>query len=198
METQPQEPSALEQVLPHIHRTPEDPRPVVVMTCGIAGAGKSTLAKAIVTQQPNFLRLSGDEIIHQKHGLYAIDYSADQYEAYQTEAQKLLKAELVRILREKQRDIVLDLSFYNWEYRNEYRDIIEPNGGRCVLVFLDADNETLWRRIGQRRAKRDALDVADKNRDGDSAYNIDEETFEMYCDGFERPEGEGELVIKVV
>ncbi|KAF5983065.1 integral membrane protein PTH11 [Fusarium bulbicola] len=161
------------------------------------GAGKSTLAKAIVTQLPNFKRLSNDQIIYESHGLYKIDYAAEQYEAYQQEASQKLMAELERILLEKSNDLVLDLSFYDKEYRDEYKDIVEGNGGRWVLVYLDADRDLLWNRIQQRRAKRDSLDAMDPERNGDSAFDIDDETFAMYWGGFEPPSGEGEIVIKV-
>ncbi|KAF4503576.1 Zeta toxin [Fusarium agapanthi] len=175
------------------------------MTCGIAaadqdgrtGAGKSTLAKAIVTQLPNFKRLSNDQIIYESHGIYKIDYPTEQYEVYQQEASQKLIAELERILLEKSNDLVLDLSFYDKEYRDEYKDIVESNGGRWVLVYLDADRDLLWKRIQQRRAKRDSLDAMDPERNGDSAFDIDDETFAMYWGGFKPPSGEGEIVIKV-
>ena len=93
--------------------------------------------------------------------------------------------------------MVLDLSFWNKAYRDEYKTLVEQGGGRWVLVFLDAERELLWRRVRQRRAKRDALSNMEE-RDGDSAFDIDAETFDMYCSGFERPQGEGEIVIRVV
>ncbi|KAF5637981.1 ATP GTP-binding protein [Fusarium sp. NRRL 52700] len=166
------------------------------MTCGIAGAGKSTLAKAIVTKFPNFKRLSNDQIIYESHGLYKIDYPAENYEAYQQEASQKLIAELDCILQDKSNDIVLDLSFYDKEYRDEYKNIVERNGGRWVLVYLDACRDLLWNRIQQRRAKRDSLDVKDPERNGDSAFDIDDETFDRYLGGFEPPSGEGEIVLK--
>ncbi|EMT67501.1 hypothetical protein ACKRZS_006680 [Fusarium odoratissimum] len=167
------------------------------MTCGIAGAGKSTLAKAIVTQLPNFKRLSNDQIIYESHGLYKIDYPAEQYQVYQQEASQKLIAELERILQEKSNDIVLDLSFYDKQYRDEYKNIVERNGGRWVLAYLDAGRDLLWKRIQRRRVERDALSVKDPGRNGDSAFDIDDETFAMYLGGFEPPSGEGEIVIKV-
>ncbi|KAF5594998.1 integral membrane protein PTH11 [Fusarium pseudocircinatum] len=179
------------------NRLLQDGSPIVVMTCGIAGAGKSTLAKAIVAQLPNFKRLSNDQIIYESHGLYKIDYHADQYEVYQQEASQKLIAELERILQNKANDVVLDLSFYDKEYRDEYKDIVERNGGHWVLVYLDAGRDLLWNRIQRRRAERDSLDAKDPERNGDSAFDIDDETFAMYLDGFEPPSGEGEIVIKV-
>ncbi|KAM0426536.1 hypothetical protein ACHAPT_008228 [Fusarium lateritium] len=162
------------------------------MTC----AGKSTLAKQIIGLFPNFIRLSVDEIIFTRHGLYVIDYAKEKYQEYQTEAQEILVAELQHRLKEKTRDIVLDLSFWNKQYRDDFKAIVETGGGRWVLVFLDADRELLWERITRRKAEREDRTVED--RTGDSAFNVDEETFSMYCEGFERPRGEGECVIDVV
>lgn len=150
-----------------------------------------------MTQLPNFKRLSNDQIIYESHGLYNIDYPAEQYEVYQQEASQKLIAELERILQDKTNDVVLDLSFYDKEYRDEYKDIVERNGGRWVLVYLDAGRDLLWNRIQRRRAERDSLDAKDPERNGDSAFDIDDETFAMYLDGFEPPRGEGEIVIKV-
>ncbi|QGI63901.1 hypothetical protein CEK26_007852 [Fusarium fujikuroi] len=161
------------------------------------GAGKSTLAKAIVTKFPHFKRLSNDQIIYESHGLYRIDYPEEQYETYQEEASQKLIAELERILQEKSNDVVLDISFYDKEYRDEYKDIVERNGGRWVLVYLDAGRDLLWNRIQRRRAERDSLDAKHPKRNGDSAFDINDETFAMYLDGFEPPRGEGEIVIKV-
>lgn len=186
------------QILPHLQHSNDDDRPVVVMTCGIAGSGKSTLSKGIVNELPNFVRLSVDSYIYKTYGLFKIDYPEEKYSEYLDEGQEHVKKELVRLLQEKQTDIVLDLSFWNREYREEYKEIIVAYGGRSVLVFLDADKELLERRIAGRRAARDALALDDKGRDGDSAYNIEKDTFEMYCNGFERPVGEEEIVIKVV
>ncbi|KAF5640129.1 integral membrane protein PTH11 [Fusarium sp. NRRL 25303] len=187
----------LDQVSHRLFRTRQDGRPIVLMTCGIAGAGKSTLAKAIVTKFPNFKRLSNDQIIYESHGLYKIDYPAEQYETYQEEASQKLIAELERILQDKSNDVVLDLSFYDKEYRDEYKAIVERSGGRWVLVYLDVGRDLLWNRIQRRRAERDSLDARDPERNGDSAFDIDDETFAMYLGGFEPPNGEWEIVIKI-
>ncbi|KAJ4249778.1 hypothetical protein NW762_012120 [Fusarium torreyae] len=197
MSTLPDTRTLMGPILTHLTKTSDDTRPVVVMTCGIAGAGKSTLAKAIVSQLPNFTRLSNDQLIYESHGLYKIDYPADKYFVYQDEASRQLIAKLESLLKEKERGIVLDLSFYNKEYRDEYKEIVERHGGRWVLIYLAADRDLLWERITQRMHKRNALDPDDPARDGDSSFDIDETTFDMYWDGFEPPEGEGEIVIKV-
>lgn len=162
------------------------------------GAGKSTLSKGIVSRLPNFVRLSVDAYIYKTYGLFKIDYPEEKYSEYLDEGQQHVKNELALLLDEKQKDIVLDLSFWNRPYREEYKEIITKHGGRWVLVFLDADKEVLQSRIAGRRAERDALSVDDQRRDGDSAFNIESDLFEVYWGGFERPVGEGEIIVKVI
>lgn len=169
-----------------------------VLRLRFPGSGKSTLAKTILAKLPNFVRLSCDKIIHDKYGLYGIDYPRDKYDTYQDEAQSQIKTDLVDLIKNGTHDAVLDLSFYDKEYRDEYKTIIEGAGGRWVLVHLDGKKELLWSRIQGRRAARDAIAVESGGRDGDSAYEIEPETFEMYCSGFEPPSGEGEIRVPVV
>ncbi|KAH6962701.1 hypothetical protein DER45DRAFT_551763 [Fusarium avenaceum] len=101
MSTLPDTRALTEPILTHLTKTSNDTRPVVVMTCGIAGAGKSTLAIAIVSRLPNFTRLSNDQFIYESHGLYNIDYPADKYFVYQDEASRQLIAKLESLLKEK-------------------------------------------------------------------------------------------------
>ncbi|KAB8215698.1 P-loop containing nucleoside triphosphate hydrolase protein [Aspergillus novoparasiticus] len=175
------------QLRPHLCRTAADPRPVVLMTCGIAGSGKSTLAHSIVSAYPSFRRLSIDSYIYSHHGLWNIDYPREQYEAYQLEAEEALRAELNSALTGGQVDLVLDFSFAYREVREEWKRLIEGSGGRWVLVFLDVDAAELRRRVQARNEKVD--------KDGDSAFYVTEEILERYLSGFERPDGEGELVL---
>ena len=56
-----------------------------------------------------------------------------------------------------------------------------------MLVYLDVEPDELRRRV---RA-RNQLAV----KDGDSAFLVTEETLESFILGFERPIGEGEIVL---
>ncbi|XWW93960.1 hypothetical protein V2A60_001899 [Cordyceps javanica] len=167
------------------------------MTCAIAGAGKSTLAKTVIAKLPSFVRFSADKIVRDKYGLYGIDFARDKHAGYLEGAQAQIKTDLAALIRDGTNDAVLDLSFYDKEYRDEYKAIVERAGGRWVLVFLDGAKELLWSRIQGRRAARDKIPVASGARDGDSAYDIEPETFEMYWSGFEPPVGEGEIRVPV-
>ncbi|KAI1871370.1 uncharacterized protein JN550_004364 [Neoarthrinium moseri] len=175
---------------PFMSRDAGDDRPLVVMTCGLAGAGKTTTAKAILGHYPNFERLSIDEIVFAKHGIYGVDYPADEilYEEYLNEAGAIYLDRFQKLLRER-RDIILERSFYAKEDRDEFRSYIENEGARIVLVYLHAgDKERLWARICERSAKK---------KDANSAFDITRDTFNRYWDGFEAPVGEGEIVIEV-
>ncbi|KAK4119203.1 P-loop containing nucleoside triphosphate hydrolase protein [Parathielavia appendiculata] len=170
-------------------RTPEDPRPVVVMTCGIAGSGKSTLSKAIIARHPNFVRLSIDSIVYARHGLYGADYSPDKLEDYQAEADTECRRTLMHLLDQGERDIVLDRALYSREDRDYFKKVVEEKGGRWILVFFrPARKDVIWNRIQRRR---------EAGVDGDSAVEITPEVLDAYWDGFEKPEGEGEIVVDV-
>jgi len=169
----------------------------VVMTCGIAGSGKSTLAKTLCTTYPNFARLSVDTYIFTHHGLAGIDCPIPQYSQYQEEAQTALKAQFREILGEGQRDVVLDFSFWNREFRDEWRDVIreekEEGKVKVLLVFFDATEEVPWRRIEERRER-----AGKEGRGADDATAVTRSMLSRYVRGFERPEeGEQAIVVKV-
>ncbi|KAH7380487.1 ATP/GTP-binding protein [Phaeosphaeria sp. MPI-PUGE-AT-0046c] len=178
----------------HLSRTPNDNCPIVVMTCGMAGSGKTTLAKAIHFIHPTFHRISGDEIIHQQHGIYGVDYPASTslYAQYQDEQDEIYMSTFRNLLAKKV-DIILERSFYAKEDREEFRKIAEDAGARVVLVFLRAKGEEgkilLWERICRR---------SEGVKTADSALDIDWETFEGYWAGFEDPVGEGEVVVDLM
>jgi len=182
--------SVANTIVPLLKRCDDDGHPVVLMTCGIAGSGKSTLAKTVVSELPHFTRLSIDEIIFKKHGLYGKDYPADEklYQQYLEEADKIYSDTCRHLLREG-KDLVLDRSFYAKEDRSEFKKIVEDAGGRSLLVYLKAfDKEELWKRICKRSAQE---------KEANSAYDISRDVFEKYWYGFEEPLGEGEVVVDV-
>ncbi|KAH7014116.1 P-loop containing nucleoside triphosphate hydrolase protein [Microdochium trichocladiopsis] len=198
-----QQQALFDRVSDALRRTEDDTRPIVLMTCGLAGSGKSTLAKAVTARLPNFTRLSVDEIIHSKHGVYGVDYPADMalYQAYMDEAGQIFDDLFATYLRDERRDLVLDRSFYAKEDRDDFRARVEAlvggsggggggGGARVVLVFFrPTDKEVSWRRIVERKKE---------SKTANNALEIDRQLFEMYWAGFEDPVGEGEIVIDVV
>ncbi|KAJ5683256.1 hypothetical protein N7462_006421 [Penicillium macrosclerotiorum] len=176
-----------EALSPFLQRTEADPRPVIAMTCGIAGSGKSSLSKWIVSNHPSFQRLSIDAYIYNHYGLYNVDYPANKYNSYQQEAENALRQELTRLVRQGTGDAILDFSFAFQETRDDWKSLIESSGGRWVLVYLDVEDDELRRRV---RA-RNELDI----KDGDSAFLVTQEILESFITGFERPISEGEIVL---
>lgn len=139
---------------------------------------------------PQYTRLSLDEIIFREHGMYGVDYPADDtiHQTFQDEADTLYLSEFTSLLQDG-RDVILDRAFYAKEDRDEFRDLIRSSGARSVLVYLKAtDKELSWRRICTRNQGE---------RDANSALDISRETFEMYWNGFEEPVGEDEIVFHV-
>lgn len=171
-----------------------DGSPVVVMTCGMAGSGKTTLAKAIHAQYPHFHRLSIDEINTQNHGIYGVDYAASPslYDQYMDEADAQYMSTFRNLLKEK-RDIILERAFYAKEDRAEYRNLALEAGAKVVLVFLKVERETgkelLWERISKRSGEP---------KTAANAFEISRDTFERYWAGFEDPVDEDAILIKVV
>ena len=157
----------------------------------MSGAGKTTLVKSVLKQYPNFNRISIDAIIFNAHGIYGINYPASTslYDQYNDEADVIYKETFLKLLA-KGEDVALERSFYAKQDRDEFRKIAGEGGARVVFVFLRAkDKEVLWERVCKRSARE---------KTADSAFEISRETFEMYWNGFENPEGEGEIVIEVV
>jgi predicted kinase len=159
----------------------------------VTGSGKTTLAKAIQSIYPAFHRLSGDEMIYQKHGIYGIDYAASHtlYAQYQAEKDETYLTTFQTLLAEK-KDVILERSFYAREDREEYRITAENAGARVVLIFLKAKGEEGKRVLWERICKR-----SQGVKTADSALDISREVFEGYWSGFEDPVGEGEIVVRV-
>lgn len=145
------------------------------------------MAKAIVASHPTFTRVSIDEIIYSRHGLYGKDYKPSKYDEYQVEADDIYLEQFQRLIQNG-KDIVLDRSFYSRDDRMEFKGMIERAGARSVLVYFKADRDTLWRRICERRQK---------GVNANCALEIDEALLDQYVKGFEEPSGEGEIVVHV-
>ena len=99
---------------------------------------------------------------------------------------------MLRQIADTKTDIIVDRAFLTREMRDEYKQIIEHWGGRWVLVFLDADEIVLRRRVSERRAG-----VQQRGKSADDMLDATDGVWEDFLAIFERPSGEGELVIKV-
>ncbi|CZR64574.1 related to ATP/GTP-binding protein [Phialocephala subalpina] len=176
-----------------------DGQRIALLTCGITGSGKSTLARSIFHNYPNFIRLSIDKHVFEHHGVYDINYPASRYPELQLEAETALIQTLKQTLEEGERDVVLDLSFWSKEMREEYREIIEKEGGgryEIVLLVFKGSEEVLWRRVEGRRVQDEKLR---ENGEGGEGMSVDRETLRGYLEGFEWPgEDEEHFLVRVL
>jgi predicted kinase len=157
-------------------------RPRVVMMCGLSGSGKTTYAKQLEAE--GFARLSIDEEIYDRYGRYEIDYPASSWVQYQAEAELALKDRLGELVRAG-RNVVVDFSFWNRAFRDEWKQLIEVAGGAWELVFIKVDPAVLPSRLAARRNDADA-----------NAFPVTPEMLAFFIEGFEFPDGEGEIVVE--
>jgi len=156
--------------------------PLVVMMCGVTGSGKTTFSQEL--EKEGFVRLSIDEEIWATHGRYGIDYPTEKIEEFQKDAERKLRDRLIQLIYAKQH-VVIDFSFWNRERRDEYKQLIENAGGKCKLIYLKVHPDDLSERIKLRNNRIDA-----------NAFPVTEEMLTSYINGFETPNGEGEMVIE--
>jgi predicted kinase len=157
--------------------------PLIIMMCGVAGSGKTTLAQQL--EKEGFVRLSIDEEVWKVNGRYGIDYPVEKYGDYQVEAERRLRNQLIRLIKDK-RKVVIDFSFWQKSIRDGYKQLIEEAGGEWKLIYLNISPEIIRKR----------LDVRSKRFDANAAFPITENTLTSYLNGFEVPSHEGEIVIE--
>ncbi len=118
--------------------------------CGPAGSGKSTYAR--VLEQHGMVRVSLD-LIRWQAGTSSIVLSPEQ----EDEAERTLRSRLLELVTAG-RDVVLDLSFWSRQMRQEYRQLLEPTGVVPETVYLATAREVVLDRV-QLRSGRHADDV---------------------------------------
>lgn len=165
-----------------IYRERDDFTPLVVMMYGVAGSGKTTFSQQL--EKAGFVRLSIDEEIWATNGRYGIDYPIEKIEEFKKEAESKLRNRLIKLIHDK-RHVVIDFSFWNRVSRDQYKQLIEKNGGKWKLIYLKVHPDDLRDRLKIRNNRFDA-----------NASPITEEILTSYLTSFETPKGEGELVIE--
>jgi len=165
-----------------IYRERNELTPLVVMMCGVAGSGKTTFSQ--ILEREGFERLSIDEEIWATKGRWGIDFPIEKHEEYRKEAEENLRNRLIKLIHDK-KQVVIDFSFWNRDRRNEYKKLIEDCGGKWKLIYLKVHQNELRERLKLRNNRFDA-----------NSFPISDELLTTYLNGFEIPEGEGEIVIE--
>ena len=135
----------------------EFPPALLIITCGLPGTGKSTLARS-VADRTGFTLLSSDIVrkemagmASEEHhyepfgkGIYARDFTDRTYAVLLTRARPLL---LVG------RSVILDASFIRRSHRKAALRLAKETGAQFACVLLEVPPETAHRRLKRRFAR---------------------------------------------
>ena len=124
--------------------------PTLYLTCGLPGAGKSTLAMRLEREVPA-LRLTADEWLHQLYP--AITTTEAEEGPLRGRVERLQWAIALRAL-ELGCNVVLDWGVWAREERDHYRTRAQEVGARVVLCLLDPPVDELWDRLSRRNVNR--------------------------------------------
>ena len=139
----------------------------VILMCGPAGSGKSTVARRLEAE--GRARLSFDELAwdrgHREHPLPS---------PVAEEIRALLRRRLVELVAAG-RDVVVDSSFWSRASRDEYRALLAPLGVEPVTCHVDTPRDVALHR------------VASREHSGPHDIPLPADLAAAYVDGLERP-----------
>ena len=107
----------------------------VVLTCGIAGSGKTTFARQL--EAAGYVRLSVDEEVRKRLESGVLTPDADA-RLVSISIEEDIRARLVDLVRQGM-NVVVDFSFWKRSARDAYRQLVEDNGGHAELVYFRLD-----------------------------------------------------------
>ncbi|MGW0607825.1 AAA family ATPase [Streptomyces sp. NPDC002640] len=162
---------------------PDEVRPVVFLLVGLTGSGKTTFARRRL-ESAGAVRLSVDELVHERHGRYGVDYPEHEYFAREAPVVEEVRQRLVELVGEG-RDVVLDHGLWLRKDRDDWKLLVEQAGGRWRLLYFPVPREELLRRLAERNRRDDA-----------NALLVTPEALDDFYARFDVPEGEGEEVVE--
>lgn len=130
-------------------------QPNLIIMCGPQGSGKSTWAKKYVSENPNIIYLSTDDI------WLSIGPITDQSIAQHVYPMLYRKAEIgIR----KGQDVLLDATFVCKKWRKDAIKLGRRLGAWLVVHVFNAPRETLIKRIAE-RTKKGGMAISDLDLD---------------------------------
>lgn len=131
-------------------------RPLLVVTCGLSGSGKTTVGGALVEALPA-LRIRSDVERKRLAGLAATARTGSPiggglYDSALSEQTYARLERLARILLEGGMSVVVDAAFLVRRERGRFRALAQAVGARFALVLCDAPIEVLRARVAARQS----------------------------------------------
>jgi len=130
---------------------------MLIITCGLPGTGKSTLARS-VAERTGFTVLSSDIVRKEMVGLAAKEH---RYEAFAkgiytpdfTERTYLELLKRARTLLLAGRSVILDASFIRRSHRKPAFRLAQETGAQFACVLLEVPPQTVRSRLARRLAR---------------------------------------------
>ncbi|MFE4976278.1 AAA family ATPase [Kitasatospora sp. NPDC056651] len=157
--------------------------PVVFLLVGITGSGKTTYAQRKLEPQ-GAVRLSVDEVVHERYGRYGVDYPEHTYAGKEAPVVAELCDRLVELVAAG-RDVVWDHGLWPRTDREAMKRLVESAGGRWRLLYFPVERDELLRRLAERNRRGDA-----------NALIVTPEALDDFFARFEVPRGEGEEIVE--
>lgn len=157
--------------------------PTVFLLVGLTGSGKTTYARQRL-EPAGAVRLSVDELVHERHGRYGVDYPEPEYFALEAPVVEEVRHRLVELVGAG-RDVVLDHGLWLRKDREAWKDLVEQAGGRWRLLYFPVARLELLRRLAERNRREDA-----------NALVVTPEALDDFYARFDVPEGEGEEIVE--
>jgi uncharacterized protein len=142
--------------------------PVLIITVGLTGAGKSFLSSRLGTRL-GIETLRSDVIRKEIHGVSPLNHQLDNYSAglYTPEATESTYRSLFERARkciESGRSVIIDASFLNSKHRIEARDLAQSLAVGFSIIQCSADDEVVKTRLDAR--------FSDRNEPSDGRWEI--------------------------
>jgi predicted kinase len=157
--------------------------PVVFLLVGLTGSGKTTYAQRQLEPE-GAVRLSVDEVVHERHGRYGVDYPENTYFEKEAPVVSELHERLAELIAEG-RDVVWDHGLWPRKDRDAMKELVEAAGGRWRLLYFPVEREELLRRLAERNEREDA-----------NALVVTPEALDDFFARFEEPQHEGEEIVE--
>jgi uncharacterized protein len=156
---------ALHRYLQVALRCSQPPQPVLMLTHGLSGSGKTTASQGLL-EACGALRFRADVERKRLYGLDALQRSDAErqqllYSSQASQATQQRLRELAERALQSGYSVVLDATFLEREARQQARALAARLGLRFLILHFEARADTLRERVRQRALRRDDASDAD-------------------------------------